>query len=206
MNFWTSYNTEGDWDFMFVEAHNVGQDNWTTLPDLNGNTGTTTGESCPAGWHELHPFLDHYQTFTRAACTAPAARSLERSVRRLPRLAGLGDRPRRLRRSAGRGLHLLRERLGDAGTRRLHRRHDPARRLVDLLRGRRHGGWAVAGPPPGSAPNANNFLFTTAAGFPEGAMITTDDTLLLGFGFEAVTGADARAEVMGRAMDYLLRP
>ena len=35
----------------------------------------------------------------------------------------------------------------------------------------------------------NNFVFTTAAGFPEGASITTEDSLLLGFGLEAVTGA-----------------
>ncbi len=66
------------------------------------------------------------------------------------------------------------------------------------------GGWAATGPPPGSAPNLNNWVFTTAAGFPEGASITTEDSLLLGFGLEAVTGADARAEVMGRAMDYFL--
>ena len=33
MSFWTSYDTEADWDHLFVEAHTVGQDNWTTLPD-----------------------------------------------------------------------------------------------------------------------------------------------------------------------------
>ena len=66
------------------------------------------------------------------------------------------------------------------------------------------GGWVVTGPPPGSAPNSNNFVFTTAAGFPEGASITTEDTLYLGFGLEGVTGADKRAEVMDRAMDYFL--
>jgi hypothetical protein len=66
------------------------------------------------------------------------------------------------------------------------------------------GGWVASGPPPGSAPNVNNWVLTTAAGFPEGATITTEDTLLLGFGLEAVTGADTRAAVMGRAMDYLL--
>ena len=68
------------------------------------------------------------------------------------------------------------------------------------------GGWAVAGPPPGSGPNANNFVFTTGAGFPEGAAITTEDTIYLGFGFEGITGAATRAAVMDRAMDYLLGP
>ena len=33
MSFWTSYNTEADWDQLFVEAHTVGQDDWTTLED-----------------------------------------------------------------------------------------------------------------------------------------------------------------------------
>ena len=56
MDFWTSYNTEGDWDYTFVEAHNVGQDNWTTLPDLNGHTTqSTTGQSCAAGWNSSAP-------------------------------------------------------------------------------------------------------------------------------------------------------
>ena len=66
------------------------------------------------------------------------------------------------------------------------------------------GGWEVAGAPPGTAPNANEFTITTAAGFPEGAAIRTRDTIYLGFGLEGVTGAGARATLMDRAMDYLL--
>jgi hypothetical protein len=67
------------------------------------------------------------------------------------------------------------------------------------------GGWAVTGPPAGSAPNGNNFTRTTAAGFPEGAAITTDDTIYFGFGFEGISGPATRAAVMDRVMDYLLR-
>ena len=67
------------------------------------------------------------------------------------------------------------------------------------------GGWAITGPPPGSAPNPNNFVRTTAAGFPEGAAIATDDTLYLGFGLEGISGPSSRAAVIGRAMGYLLR-
>ena len=58
MSFWTSYDTEEDWDYVFVEAHTVGQDNWTTLPDANGHTTTATGRQlrrrlerrCIRGW------------------------------------------------------------------------------------------------------------------------------------------------------------
>jgi hypothetical protein len=46
---------------MFVEAHTVGADDWTTLPEAGGHSGTGTGESCPEGISELHPFLLHYQ-------------------------------------------------------------------------------------------------------------------------------------------------
>ena len=48
---------------MFVEAHTVGADDWTTLPDVNGHTSDDTGNSCPfGGWQAIHPFLAHYQT------------------------------------------------------------------------------------------------------------------------------------------------
>ena len=36
--FKASYDTELDWDYLMVEAHTVGQDDWTTLPDAAGHT------------------------------------------------------------------------------------------------------------------------------------------------------------------------
>ena len=68
------------------------------------------------------------------------------------------------------------------------------------------GGWTVTGPAPGSAPNGNNFIRTTSAGFPEGAAITTPDTVYFGFGFEGIAGPASRAAVMQRVMNYLLGP
>lgn len=65
-------------------------------------------------------------------------------------------------------------------------------------------GWEITGPPAGSAPNPNNFIRTTAGGFPEGAVVATPDTLYMGFGFEGISDASTRAMVMERAMDYLL--
>jgi hypothetical protein len=53
--------TEESWDFFLVEAHRPGSDEWTTLPDENGHTTRDTGFSCP-WWLELHPFLAHYQS------------------------------------------------------------------------------------------------------------------------------------------------
>ncbi len=68
LSFRTSYDLEADYDYMFVEIHTAGQDDWTTLADNNGNTSDDTGLSCPAtaddasNWQADHPFLAHYQT------------------------------------------------------------------------------------------------------------------------------------------------
>ena len=65
-------------------------------------------------------------------------------------------------------------------------------------------GWAITGPPAGSAPNANNFIRTDASGFPVGNAISTPQSLLLGFGLEGVSTAAERNAVMGRALGHLL--
>jgi hypothetical protein len=60
--------------------------------------------------------------------------------------------------------------------------------------------------PAGSATNANTWVITDAAGFPEGAIIAGRSSLLWGFGLEGVTDAARRTELMGRAIAYLRRP
>ena len=116
LSFWTSYNLELDFDYMVVEAHTVGQDDWTTLPDANGHTSSdlSNDQSCTGGWSNpadaanvLHPFLTHYQTFDpghRQCSNTGTSGDVERRERQLGRLAAVRDRPRRLRRPAGRGL------------------------------------------------------------------------------------------------------
>ena len=44
LSFYASYNVELDWDYVFVEAHTVGQDDWTTLAEAGG-----AGDAC-SGW------------------------------------------------------------------------------------------------------------------------------------------------------------
>jgi hypothetical protein len=212
LTFWTSYNTEADWDFLFVEVAPAGTDNWTTLPDTNGHTTQNTGESCLAsnsgGWRTLHPWLDHYQTQDTPTTCVPTGSSGAWH-------AAAGDSGGwqewivNLGAYAGQEVEIRISYASDWATQGLGVFVDDVT-LPDgsstSFEGGDTGGWAASGPPPGSAPNVNNFVFTTAAGFPEGATITTEDTLLLGFGLEAVTGADARADMMGRAMDYFLGP
>ena len=58
---------------MFVEAHTVGSDDWTTLPGRQRrHTSNDTGISCTDGWTEdLHPFLNHYQTLNADGTCSP---------------------------------------------------------------------------------------------------------------------------------------
>ncbi len=61
-----SYNTEPDWDHLFVEAHTVGQDNWTTLPDENEQHDDRDRAVVRLELAaDLHPQLDHYQSVGR---------------------------------------------------------------------------------------------------------------------------------------------
>ena len=103
LKFWTSYDTEPDYDYLFVEAHTVGQDDWTTLPDENGNTSQAldpaAGSCCgrlggarrpapvPRALHEPRHVRPHGHVGR-----------VERGDGQLRRLPGLGDRPLVLRR------------------------------------------------------------------------------------------------------------
>ncbi len=70
MTFWVDRDTERNWDFLFVEAHRINTDNWTTLPDLNGHTSSATGNGCPFRL-TLHPFMRKYLTPTSPSTCAP---------------------------------------------------------------------------------------------------------------------------------------
>jgi Peptidase family M1 domain/Peptidase M1 N-terminal domain len=59
LSFYVQRDTEPGYDFFFVEAHTVGQGDWTTLPDERGHT--TRVLPCPFLIEE-HPFLEHYVT------------------------------------------------------------------------------------------------------------------------------------------------
>ena len=70
-------------------------------------------------------------------------------------------------------------------------------------------GWAVTGAPQDpdgiEGPNANDWVRRAGFGIKEGAAIGTDDSVYLGFGFEGISGATTRNDVMDRVVDYLLR-
>ena len=96
---------------MFVEAHTVGQDDWTTLPDLNGHTSQDTGLSCPF-WLDAAPVpraLPDRQRRRHVLADRHHGR-LVGGERRQRRLRAVGGRPVRLRRQRRRGVDQLRQR------------------------------------------------------------------------------------------------
>ncbi|HWO67098.1 MAG TPA: hypothetical protein VNO31_44405, partial [Umezawaea sp.] len=73
VRFALSHDVEPDFDVVLVEAHRVGSDDWTTLPDTAGTTGTGLTLDC-VGLVGLHPFLAHYLTPSGGTC-APTGTS-----------------------------------------------------------------------------------------------------------------------------------
>ncbi|HEU4490631.1 MAG TPA: M14 family metallopeptidase, partial [Jiangellales bacterium] len=71
LRFQLSYSVEPAYDHVIIEARTPGQDNWTTLPDLEGGTSTAPPAECAAGGFllALHPFLANY--LGGADCTEP---------------------------------------------------------------------------------------------------------------------------------------
>jgi hypothetical protein len=206
LDFWTSYDTEPDWDFVFVEAHTPGSDNWTTLPDANGHTTQATGESCAAGWRELHPFLDHYQTFDEATETCTPTGTSGAWNAASGNSGGWQDWSVDLGAWAGGSVEVSITYASDWGTQGLGTFVDditlPDGTTASFETGLE--GWAVPGAPTGSAANANDWVVADAAGFPVGTGITTPNSLLFGFGFEGIATPAERTEVMGRALEHLL--
>jgi Zinc carboxypeptidase len=218
LSFWTSFDTEHDWDFVFVEARTPGGNNWTTLPDVSSSgpgdpilTSQSTGpnapnsSSCASGWNTLHPQVNHYTTYDGVnTCTPTGTTGVWHAASgnsggwhewTVDLSAYTGQVEISIAYASdwavqGLGVFIDDITLPSGETTSFE---------TDL------GGWTPTQPAT-SAPNANNYIRTTAAGFPEAAVVATPDTLLMGFGFERIHDANVRRDVMGRAMAYLLRP
>jgi hypothetical protein len=205
LSFWTSYDTEAAWDHVFVEAHTPGQDDWTTLPDVNGHTTTAPGDSCGEGWTDLHPQLNHYVTWDGdAACTATGTTGEWNAAS--GNSGGWQEWQVDLSAWAGGNVEVSISYASDWAVQGLGTFVDDIT-LPDGTSTSFEGGldgWTVLGAPSGSAANATDWIRTDASGFPAGAGITTPDTLLLGFGIEGVSSVGDRNTLVGRAMKYLL--
>jgi hypothetical protein len=220
LSFWTSFNTETDWDFVFVEAHTVGQDDYTTLPDANGHTSQNTGSSCPEEWgQELHPILQHYQTVhengpgnddntcdptgTTGSWNASTGNS-----------AGWQNWSIDLSAYRGKQVEISIVFATDWGTRVV-----PGMMVDDttVTAGSNVsqtsfetqgdlGGWTIPGPHAGSpSENVDDWIQSDKIPIEDAAVTVTRFGMMFGFGLEGVNGAGNRAVLMDRILDHLLQ-
>ncbi|MFI6298039.1 M14 family zinc carboxypeptidase [Nonomuraea sp. NPDC050790] len=208
LSFWTSYDTEAAWDFLTVEARTAGQDDWTTLPDLNGHTTQDTGESCKTensgGWRDIHPFTQRYQGVNcEASGTSGAWHAASGNS------GGWQQWKVDLTPYAGKRVELSISYISDWATQGAGVFLDDFAVTLDGASTEQTsfesdlGGWTAADPPAGSAPSVNNW-FRTDQVFEEGGGIVTRDTVYLGFGAESLTTQAMRTDLVRRSMKHLI--
>jgi hypothetical protein len=225
LSFWTSYNLELDFDYMIVEAHTVGQDDWTTLADSNGHTSSdlSNDQACALGWSNpadpanlIHPFLTHYQTFDPDTGTCSPTGSSGHWNAATGSSSGWQQWAIDLGAYANRQVEVSITVLSDWGLQQF-----PGVFVDDIEVSTGEGatsfeddadpmdGWAVTGAPQDElgveGPNRNDWVRRGGLGIKEGAAVATPDTVYMGFGFEGISDAATRNAVMDRVTDYLLR-
>jgi hypothetical protein len=207
LSFKFSADLEPNWDYMAVEVHEVGSDDWTTLP-ATGVTTTDSGESCPGGWGAaLHPQLAHYQTVNADGTCSPTGSTGEWNAF-TGNSQGWKDWTVDLTPYAGKDIEVSISVITDWGTEGLGVWVDDANVTVDGTTTATDfesddlGGWQ-AGPSADGSVNQVVGWHRTTEEFTEGPVVTTDDTVFTGFGFEGITGADKRAEFMQDVMRHL---
>jgi Zinc carboxypeptidase/Immune inhibitor A peptidase M6 len=206
LRFQLSYSVETGYDHVIVEARTPGQQNWTTLPDLEGGTSTAPPAECAAGFLlDLHPFLANY--LGGADCTGPGATGTWNSFTGSSN--GWTEAGVDLSAYAGQQVEVSISYVTDPFVSDVGVFVDDTRVVVDGAVVEQDGfegatsAWTVGGPPAGSPPNGQNWqiagqLVTVYAG------TSTEDTLLLGFGLEHLATEDERADLVERALSGLL--
>ncbi|MET9886745.1 M14 family zinc carboxypeptidase [Streptomyces sp. NPDC006430] len=204
-----NWNTEEGYDHAVLEAHTVGAEDWTTLPEAGGLSSTAVPTECEAGFFvNGHPFLRHYLTLDSAGCAAKgtsgswnsftgssegwkqvsfdlsgyAGKTVEVS------LSSLSDGG-----SGGRGVFADEARVSIGGT-------DQASEGFETSLGT----WTAQGAPAGS-PEVPGDWARSGELFKSYASVTTRDTVLLGFGLEHLPSAADRAVLVGKALRSLSR-
>jgi Immune inhibitor A peptidase M6 len=218
LSFWTSFNTEQDWDYVFVEAQTINEDgsgagDWTTLPDANGHTAQATGASCASGWsEELHNRLRNYVTYDPAgagSCTPTGTTGAWNAAS--GNSGGWEEWSIDLSGYAGKQVQLSIVYVTDWGT------LNVPGMLVDdttvTVGGQvvaetsfetDLGGWEVPGAhPEGPSQNLNDWIRSEVI-FEDAAVTKTDEGLVFGFGLEGVNTPEARADLMERTLEHLL--
>jgi hypothetical protein len=204
LEFQLSFDTEQGYDNVIVEAHTVGQDDWTTLPDRGGGTDSGVPTECEAGFLLAgHPWLLRYLT-PGTPCTATGTSG---SWNRFTGNSG-GWQPVAFDLSAyaGQQVEVSVSYVTDPGT-------GGVGVFVDDTKVTTTGGtvdaegfesglgvWATPGPPAGS-PAVGDFARARAD---RTAAVATKDTVLVGFGLEQLATDAERTAAIKKIMKRLI--
>ena len=207
LGFQLSTSLESGYDHVIVEAHTVGQDNWTTLPERDGKTTTDAPAECePDGFLlQLHPFLAHY--LGGAGCTQDGSSGEWNSF--TGSTGGWDQVAFDLAPFLGQQVELSITYMTDPGTGGIGAFVDDTKVVVDGntdadgFEGA-SSSWTVGGPPAGSPPNQGNWEISEKLVNAFGG-VSTRDSLLLGFGLEQLSDDASRQDLMNRALRGLAR-
>ncbi|MFE1327110.1 M14 family zinc carboxypeptidase [Streptomyces sp. NPDC058741] len=201
------WDTERGYDNVLIEAHSAGGDDWTTLPEKGGATRATVPAECEAGFYvREHPWLRHYLTQSEDGCTASGSSGSWHAL--TGSSGGWQQVEFDLSAYAGRTIEISISYVTDPGTGGHGVLADEASLVVGGTAKETEGfetslgAWKVPGPPEGS-PAALKDWTRTGALFQTYGAVTTDDTVLLGFGLEHVATAPDRAALLRKALASL---
>ncbi len=201
-----SFDVEEAYDHVIVEAHPVGSDVWTTLPDSGGLTSTTVPADCEQGFLvEEHPFLLNYLTVGEGGCTPTGTTGSWNAM--TGSSEGWQEANFDLSAYAGQQVEVSISYVSDSSVGGVGVVVDDTSLVVGGEETEAEGfesglgAWTVAPPPPGSPTSGTQFV--RSQGLLSGA-ITTEDSVLLGFGLEQVATDGERAELVGAAMRHLI--
>ncbi|MET7816387.1 M14 family zinc carboxypeptidase [Streptomyces sp. NPDC005395] len=201
------WDTERGYDHTLVEAHTTGADDWTTLPEANGATGTAVPAECEAGFYMAgHPWLAHYLTLSDDGCTATGTTGRWNSL--TGSSGGWKQVEFDLSAYAGKSVELSIAYVTDPGSGGRGVLADEASLVVGGTATQTEGfetslgAWQVSGPPAGSPAVLKDWTRTGTLFQTYGA-VTTDDTVLLGFGLEHLAEPAARAALVRQALHAL---
>lgn len=218
LSFFEAHQVRNTFEALIVEAHTVGQDDWTTLPDSGGRTSPQTALACnSAQWYALFPHLPHYMTRVgegMAATCEPTGTTGQWHA-----LGGTSGRwqPFTADLSAWAGKQVevaityVRSRRAQANTfvvvDDVTVTADGATLATTSFEDG-DGGWTFTGLPAGSPPADPSVQFTVAGreALPmdvDGAIVVTDRAITFGFGLQAVPDESLRADLLERALAHL---
>jgi hypothetical protein len=200
-----SYAVEEGYDNVIVEARTVGQEDWTTLPDLGGSTSTTPPAECEAGFYlDAQPALSRYLTGGNPCGSTGSSGSWNAFT---GSSGGWTDVSFDLSGYAGAEVEVVVSYVTDSGAGDIGLIVDDTKLTTSAGVSQQEGfeeglgAWQVLGPPEGSSPASSTFERTRGLGGVVSA-VTTPDTILFGFGLEQLS-TDDRAAALERMMDRL---